>query len=268
MSRSNDFTAVNPAKKYLSWKGEISIKKKDGAIVETNKHHFVYYDREKKENIEVPLPITFFVLDILHTVKGFNEEEGQGFYSNEIRGANFKTDTLKVRLGKHDEAEGLYADIMPGLKSKGAKYCQSVYVLMKEDKEWVINNIQIMGAAVAPWVDFCKNANVMKCAVTVKEWKEEEKGTNSFNAPVFHALPVSADTDQIAKDMDKELQEYLDKYFKAKKTENLEANAHKEAEEYLDSEEPLPTIAEQKRQAEEYKTRQPKEEDYATDLPF
>lgn len=269
MSRSNQTEIKNPALHFLQWKGEKSIKKVDGKIVETDKHCFVYYDKEKKENIEIPAPVTFIVLDTLHTIKGFNESEGQGYYSNEIRGADFKKVPLKVKLGKHDAAEGLYADIMPSLKSNGAKYCQSVYVLMKEDKEWVINNFQIQGAALGPWIDFCKNANVMKIAVKVDEWREETKGTNTFNIPVFKACPVSESTNLIAVEKDKELQDYLTKYFT--RNSNEEAG-HKAAEDFLDAEE-LPSIAEQKRLADEYEARQPKDAvkgEYSTgdDLPF
>jgi len=59
------------------------------------------------------------------------------------------------------------------------------------------------------------------------------------------------------------LQDYLTKYFT--RNSNDEAG-HKAAEEFLDTED-LPTIAEQKRLADEYEARQPKE-GYATDLPF
>jgi hypothetical protein len=263
MSRSNQTEIKNPALHFLQWKGEKSIKKVEGKIIETDKHCFVYYNKEKKENIEIPMPVTFIVLDTLHTIKGYNESEGQGYYSNEIRSKDFKIAPFRVKCGKNDAAEGLYADIMPTLKSNGAKYCQIVYVLMKEGEEWVINNIQIQGAALGPWIDFCKNANVMKIAVKVDEWVEETKGTNTFNIPVFKACPVSESTNQVAVDMDKELQDYLTKYFT--RNSNDEAG-HKAAEEFLDTED-LPTIAEQKRLAAEYEARQPKA-DYATDLPF
>ena len=48
----------NPAKKFLSWKSEEKC--------------FAYYDKDKKENILVPLPFKFVILEHYHTVKGWN----------------------------------------------------------------------------------------------------------------------------------------------------------------------------------------------------
>ena len=254
MSRSNDEDLKNPATHFLQWKGEKSIKKADGKIIEVDKHFFSYYNKEKKESIEVPLPVTFIVLDILHTINGFNEEEGARYYSNEIKTKMFATHPFRVKLGKHDAAEGIYSEIMPALKGQGAKYCQSVYALMKEGDDWVINNFQLQGAAFGAWMEFCRNTNVMKCAVKVSEWIEGVKGNNTFNIPVFKAIPVSNETNNIAIEKDAELQKYLTKYFE----NNSEKAAHEKAEKYLAEEtEPLPTLAEPLPTP-----------GYATDLPF
>jgi hypothetical protein len=236
MSRSNNENLVSPCKHYLSWKGEKSFKKVKGKIEETDKHSFFYYDKEKKEQVEVPLPVTFLVLDVLHTIKGYSEADKAGFYSNEIKTTMFNTHPFKVRLGKFDFAEGLYKDIKDSLKAKGGKYCQSVYILMKEGDEWVINNIQIMGAALENWMNFCKANDVEKGGVIVKEWSVGKKGTNEFNCPVFHAIPVSEATNKIAIEEDKLLQEYLKAYFAKTQDKIIEKKVENEVIQHVEDE--------------------------------
>jgi hypothetical protein len=61
----------NPATLFLEWSGKHSC--------------FLFYDKEKEEKVQVKLPFTFIVLDSLHTLKGFNEKEEIGYFSNEIK---------------------------------------------------------------------------------------------------------------------------------------------------------------------------------------
>lgn len=228
MSRSNQSNLVNPAKKFLQWRGEIKFTEINGKIEKTDRHCFSYYDATKKEEpckgqMELNLPVTFLVLDILHTIKGYNESAKAGFYSNEIRGDMWKTHPFKVRCGKDDFTEGLYAEIKDEVKGAGGKYCQSVYALMKEEGVWVINNFQFTGTARDSWMEFCKKNDIEKCAVTVKTWTVGEKGNNKFNVPVFEAVPVSKDTDDIAIAEDREiLQPYFKSYFEKQGTPQKE----------------------------------------------
>ncbi len=195
MSISNNTEIKSPAKKFITWNGE--------------KGGFKFYDKENKVNVDVPLPVTFIVMDTLHCIKGFNKEENNGYYSNEIR--DFKKETLNVRCGKHTFAEGLYHEVLP--KCPGAKYSQSVYALMKEGESWIINNFQLIGASVGPWITFCKSHDIYKIAVQCNGMEHGKTGKVEFEMPIFKAIPVSDATRNIAIEKDKELQTYLTAYF-------------------------------------------------------
>lgn len=62
----------NPARKFLEWKSDDKC--------------FSYYDKEKKENVKVELPLTFVILEHYHTVKGWNDKSESGIYANEVFG--------------------------------------------------------------------------------------------------------------------------------------------------------------------------------------
>lgn len=221
MSRSNpQENQKNPVVKRLRWHGEIDHDPNH----QVNRKCFSYYDKDQKDSpnkgqVEVPLPITFIVLDTLHTVRGYSEKEKAGFFANEIPENGFKTHPLKVYLGDKVEAEGLYKDIKEPLKGKGAKYCQSVYVAMKENGKLVINNLQLWGAAIGPWVEFRSKNNLDKIAVTVKTFTEGQQGRTHYNMPFFEAIPVIPETDEQAKELDRELQAYLKGYFERQNQE-------------------------------------------------
>lgn len=188
--------------------------------MEGQKGVFSYYDKEKQDNIELNLPFTFIVLDTLNTIKGFCKPKGSGFWSNEVR------DTTKDKMTLRDKdgivAEGLYRDIIMLRESKGAKYSQSVYIAFFEGKDLVIGNIQIMGASLNAWIDFRKDHEVMKGAITVKDSKEETNGDNTYQVPIFEVKELSDETNSKAIELDKELQDYLSKYFNAPKEEYTE----------------------------------------------
>ena len=86
MSFSNPILE-NPCKKFIDFKSD-------------NKQ-FVYWDKELGENGEqviIPTPIYFIVLDELTTVTGYYKEGDCGIYSNEIH--FLKDEVLKVRTFK------------------------------------------------------------------------------------------------------------------------------------------------------------------------
>jgi len=215
MSRSNNTELINPAKRFLEWKSD--------------KKCFQYYDKEKinpdtKEqgvNVEVKLPLKFLVLDTLSTIKGYSDSDQSGFWSNEIR--DLKIEPFVVKTKKGECAKGLYDHIMGGRDMTGAKYCQSVYVMMKEgfakNQITFIANIQIMGSALGQWIEFRKKNKIFEGAIEVlKETVEGTKGKTVYNMPIFKKIPTTPESDEQAKKLDIELQEYLTKYFKQRNT--------------------------------------------------
>lgn len=199
MSRSNPTeTLTNPATKFIDWSG--------------SEGKFKYYDKEKKENVFIDLPFTFIPLDILSTCKGYNEKEGVGYYSNEVR--NTKKEPFTVRTKNGIVMTALYEQVKEKLAPKGLKYVQSVYVAIRENnKELVIANLQLTGSALGPFIEFCDGKKIEEIGVTVKSAKPMKKGATKYFEPVYEVITVSDATNKTAAELDAELQEYLTKYF-------------------------------------------------------
>lgn len=197
MSRSNPTeNAVSPCSKYIEWSG--------------SEGKFKYYNKEKKENVFIELPFYFLPLDQLSTVKGYDEKAGLGFYSNEIR--NTKTDVLTVRNKNGVVMSGLYEQCKEKLASRGLDYVQSVYVAIKEGKNYVLANLQLKGSALGPYIEFCKTNKVNKIGVAVKKSLPMKKGATKYFEPVYEPMNVSEEANTIAIELDRTLQEYLTPY--------------------------------------------------------
>lgn len=202
MSLSNPNEQLqNVASKFYKWSGDSGC--------------FTYYDKDNKTNVSVPIsskaPFTFIILDTLSTIKGYSDSESCGFWSNEVK--NTKTEQLVVRTKSGVQAIGLYADIKDTIKAKGAKYCQSTYVAVKDNGVLEIANIQLQGVALKAMGDFAKENKVMGVAVQVKSFTEGKKGKTTFKVPVFNLVKISEKTLAEATELDVKLQEYLKAYF-------------------------------------------------------
>lgn len=210
MSRSNQTEKlVSPCVKFIEWSG--------------SEGKFKYYDKEKKENIFIGLPFSFIPLDILSTVKGYNDQEKVSYYSNEIR--SIKKETLTVRTKNGIVMTGLYEQVKEKLAPKGLKYVQSVYVAVKEGKGLVIANLQLTGSALGPFIEFSEKNKVTEIGVSVKSSNPMKKGATKYFEPVYEVMNVSEATNEAADNLDKELQSYLTAYFakngNAQSTENV-----------------------------------------------
>src|ERR1035437_5829315 len=174
MSLSNNQDLPNPATKFLRWSSDDKS--------------FNYWDKSQGDNgkkIDVPLPLRFMVLDTLSTIKGYNDDLKTGYWSNEIK--NFKDDVLTVRTKKGVAGRGTYAEIKATLFPQGAQYCQSVYIGLRDaNGKMQIANLQLTGAAVSSWIDFCsKNRKIYGVAIEVAATEEGKKGKVTFHKPVF-----------------------------------------------------------------------------------
>lgn len=199
MSRSNNTDLVNPAQRFFEWSGG------NGTVT--------YYDRETKENIEVPLPFRFLVLDKVAQVGGGIDRNGQyeGFWSNAIR--NTKTQPITVRSKSGVEAQGLYDQIKG---TPGVKWITGLYIAYHDDDgTLIIGYLKIKGAALNAWIEFTKaHKNIYKGAFGITGSKKAKKGTNTYYEPVFEHFPkVSEESDKAAIELDVHLQEYLTAYF-------------------------------------------------------
>lgn len=196
MSRSNNTEIKNPAEKFFQWSGS------DGQIK--------YYDKEAQENQIVDFPFPFLVLDRLTTMTGYSDEDQSGIWSNEIR--NTKTQELTVRTKSGIKKKGLYEEVKT---VTGAKYAQSVYLAFyDENKNLQIGNFKMSGSAVSAWIEFCKGRDIYKGAVKITGAEEQKKGATKYYSPIFEAIPeVKETTEENAKALDVQLQEYLTAYF-------------------------------------------------------
>lgn len=207
MSRSNSTELRNPSTKQFEWSGDSG--------------QFHFYNKETKERVAIDLPFTFLVLDTLSTIRGYSDSDTSGYWSNEVR--DLKKEPFTVRTKQGVKGQGLYADLF--YQCPGMKYTQSVYVAYKEGEDLVIGNLQLKGSALSAWIEFRKKNKVFDGAITVKESVTGKKGKTVFQIPVFSKVEVSPETDEQAKVLDKELQEYLTAYFNRRPYEAAEVQA-------------------------------------------
>lgn len=197
MSRSNPIP-TNPAKRYFKWSG--------------SKGKLMYYDKEKQQEVEVKLPFTFLVLDQLATITGFNEQDKSSYWSNEVR--SIAKEELVVRTSNGTKQSGLYKDLAD-VRSKGAKYAKSVYLAFEDNGEYVIGNLKAAGAALTSWIEFSNKVVVTNGKVSLTGSEEAKKGATTYFTPTFLWSSSDTDQDEIANDLDKELQVYLSQYLAA-----------------------------------------------------
>ena len=198
MSRSNPGEgkkAPNICKRWIEWNG--------------SQGRFEYYDREKEKKIEVPLPLTVLVLDCTATVTGWDDESDSKVYSSEVRDLN---QPLTVKSFKGGEiAVGPWSAIRDKVKARGGKFTQNIYSAVKDGDELILACVQFAGAALKPWLDFRNdNKNAIDTdAVKIASYVEGKKGSIKYRVPVFELVPVSAETNELARGIDKQLQSYL-----------------------------------------------------------
>lgn len=159
----------NPATKFIDWK--------------SNDKQFSYYDKENKENVLIPLPFTFLVLDELSTVKGWNDATQSAIFSNEVKYTSKEVMTVKPFKG-NEIAKGLYSDIKEKVKSAGGHYVKSIYIMLQDGK---LANLQLKGSAVSAWSEFT-NSNRNRLAdewITVGKALDGKKGAVKFTTPEF-----------------------------------------------------------------------------------
>lgn len=190
MSRTNQEQertgSSNPSKRFVEFNGEKGV--------------FTYYDKEKKEDVTMPWPVSFLVLDQRHTVKGWNKANNSAIFSNEVLDIN--EEEMDVRTFKGDNkgiAKGLYPKIKDKVKAAGGKYVRSVYVMLfiKETNTWEMSNIAFKGACSFEWNEFLNNMTVNKynAMIFVKKNDVEARtmGNVNYFVPKFSVKELSKD---------------------------------------------------------------------------
>jgi hypothetical protein len=179
----------------------------------SDKETFVYYDKDKKENVAIPLPFSFIVMDRLATITGWCESLKTGVFSNEVH--NTTKEQLNVRTFKGGiKKVGFYSEIKGEVIEMGGKYTASLYVMPLDGEfKGQIVNLQLKGASLMPWIEAQKNGNTFM----VRGVKTEKKGRVTFTCPVFEDFKATEDQLASAIELDKALQAYLVEYKTAKR---------------------------------------------------
>lgn len=210
MSLSNQSTSVSPAKHFL--------RVKSGTVN--------YYDKELKDNIDVPLPLSFVVLDQLATVKGWSDNDQSGYWSNEVKSAG--QDVLHIRTSKGEKASGIWKDIKNEPAVSGAKFNASVYIAAPGRDGLEIQNIAFSGAALNAWIEFVnanKGVTSGKNKVSVVGFDDAKKGAVKYQTPRFEAVEITDEELAEATKLDEELQDYFTGYFEKRRSDELVAVA-------------------------------------------
>jgi len=202
--------SANPTSKFLEWKSDNKC--------------FQFYDKENKQNVPVKLPLTFLVLEEFHTVKGFNDADQTGIYSNEV--LQIGTDEMEVKTFKGRLiAKGLYKDIKGNVNSAGGNYHKSIYAVTKEGE---IINLSFKGACVAKWSQLTEKGAWKRLQdewVTIEDAEDHQKGRVKYSTPNFKFnTSISTSEYDMIKTKATELEEYLKGYFNnnAEPTEEVE----------------------------------------------
>lgn len=171
MSRSSEFEGgySSPAVQFIEWKSDDK--------------QFSFYSKEKEANVAIKLPFKFTILKTFHTIKGFNDENSCGVYSNEVKFIG--EEVLEVKTFKGGlSASGLYNDIKPEIVAMGGVYHKSIYCMSSKGE---IINIALKGAAVAAFGEFL-NVNKKKLStnwVEVNGAEEFKKGKIEYSTPIL-----------------------------------------------------------------------------------
>lgn len=227
MSRSNPSEHLsNPATRWFEWNGEKGLVR--------------YYDRDKKENVDIPLPFTFILLDELASVRGWHDASSSGIYSNEVRDTTQELMVVKSFKGG-TIAEGKYRDIKDRVNAAGGDYNANCYIAFKQaDGTYAIGSIRFKGAALGAWMEFRKanRSAIYKQAIRIASYTEGKKGKVVFRVPAMVLHSVSPEADAQAVSLDKELQEFLFAYLGRNRRDQAEAVAHHVSDEEIGQSEP------------------------------
>lgn len=171
MSRQDEFKSEtsNPVTKWVEWKSDDKC--------------FSYYDKEKRENVPIPLPFKFLTLAVRHTVKGWNDKSNSAIFSNEVK--YIGKEPIKVSSYKGGViAEGIYKEIKTQIVDAGGKYHKSIYAMTESGQ---LINIALKGSAAGKWQEFSEKTTKRMSDefIVVNGAEEGQKGAIKYSTPNF-----------------------------------------------------------------------------------
>lgn len=207
---SNQEAVHNPATLYLRWKGGAEKVRENGEDkIEGGK--LLYWDKEKQEEVEVPLPLVICPLEITYGYAGFIKKKGR-IWSNEI--LDFKTQNITVHItGENDEVicSGVYDEIKDKAYAGGAKMQTLVYAYCKQLGG--IIRINLGGSARSAWKEFTKKvklSSVYERPVSINIGEPQESQMGPFVPPKYElGEPYSDEVIKKLTEQDKIVIDYL-----------------------------------------------------------
>lgn len=183
----------NPSELYLEYNSD--------------KKAFVYYDRDKKENVAVPFPMKLVFLDERQTVGGWSNAEECSLYANEVKYMGKEPLTVKYAKGGGIVASGLYKDIKEKVTGAGGKYYRSIYFVY----DGRIVNLKLKGSTTAAWGDFAQKnkGSFLTNYIIIESVENRKSGGIKYTVPIFAVGDEIADPDTIDA-IAEPLYEYLD----------------------------------------------------------
>jgi hypothetical protein len=194
----------------------------------SSKKGFVYYDKESKKDVHLPLPAHLVILDQLHTVSGFVEQNQSGAFGTEVRDIGSRK--IRVRTFKKGvDFEGYWNDIKGECKTLGIKYTKSLYCLYrKPDGNYSIINIKLAGGANNAWIDSSGGVkdkdtgqltappkfDARKDVVVISDqFEDRKKGNTEYIVPVFNKAEMNDGfREKAIEAVENELRPYLEEY--------------------------------------------------------
>lgn len=190
---SNQEAVHNPAKLYLRWKGGAEKVRENGEEkIEGGK--LLYWDKEKQEEVEVPLPLVFCPLEITYGYAGFIPDRGR-IWSNEI--LDFKTQSIRVNITGDDTdtiCEGVYDEIKDKAYASGARLQTYVYAYCKQLGG--IIRLNLGGSARSAWKEFTKKvklSGVYEHPISIQADEPQESQLGPYVPPKYELGQAYAD---------------------------------------------------------------------------
>jgi hypothetical protein len=235
MPRTNpNDLSPNPCKRWFLWDG--------------SKGDLKYYDKETQEDVHVPLPFSFILLDRLATIRGWHDSSESGIYSNEVRNTTQEPFVVRAYKMKEPIAQGFYAEVKDRVKASGGKFNSNLYIAFQPDKQFAIGSLMLHGASLGAWMEFEKanRKELFTKGIQIGSFEEGKKGGITFRKPCLELFDLTPDVDDGAGELQKEMQAFLTKYL---------VRESKTSDSHVDT-------------SEEYNQATPKPDDEEEEVPF
>ena len=208
--------------KYITWK--------------SSKKCFEYYDKEKKENIDLKLPLSFIPLKNVSSITGFSTENNSGIWSNEVENMKQELTVFSSKYSKTEDknkpfviAQGLYKDLKGDLNSKGGKFTSILYALLDGE----IVRFGFSKASLGEWIDKGQALSKSPNYLGVLKIEERKQGSNKYNVPIFEKgdklnskdYEKAVEAGSIVDKYFSEMKEYENQYKEVKEPSEVEETA-------------------------------------------